>query len=124
MKKLSSGLMLCATVILLSGCESPRYVWNEYHTHLYDYYANTLDEKAYMQVLLDAVDQAAAGQKKVAPGLYAELGTAYRRQGDLMQARRCYAKERECWPESARLMTALIAAVDRAASRAKTGGVQ
>ena len=47
-------------------------------------------------------------QQKIAPGLYAELGTLYLQAGDSTKAVAMYAKEREAWPESRYLMDSLI----------------
>jgi hypothetical protein len=50
---------------------------------------------------------------KVAPGLYAELGTLYMQEGDSAKAIGMYTKERDAWPESKGLMDALIANIGK-----------
>jgi len=54
-----------------------------------------------------------AGRQKVAPGLYAELGTLYLQAGESAKAKSYYTKERDAWPESRGLMTAMIENIDR-----------
>jgi hypothetical protein len=57
-----------------------------------------------------------ASKQKIAPGLYAELGTLYLQAGDATKAVAMYTKEREVWPESRGLMDALINNVAKRAS--------
>lgn len=54
-----------------------------------------------------------AARQKVAPGLYAELGTLYLQAGDASRAVALYTKERDAWPESRGLMDALITNVGK-----------
>lgn len=58
-------------------------------------------------------------KQKVAPGLYAELGTLYLQQGNNAKAIDLYSKERDAWPESKSLMSAMIASVSRRDQSAK-----
>ena len=51
--------------------------------------------------------------QKVAPGLYAELGTLYLQMGSSDRAITYYTKERAAWPESSTLMTAMIENINR-----------
>ena len=51
--------------------------------------------------------------QKVAPGLYAELGTLYLQLGSAEKAIAMYKKERDAWPESKGLMTAMIQNLER-----------
>jgi len=57
--------------------------------------------------------------QKVAPGLYAELGTLYLQTGSSDLAISYYTKERSAWPESRTLMTALIQNIERRQQAAK-----
>lgn len=58
-------------------------------------------------------------KQKVAPGLYAELGTLYLQQGNTGKAVDLYSKERDSWPESKGLMNAMIDNVSRRDQSAK-----
>jgi hypothetical protein len=51
--------------------------------------------------------------QKVAPGLYAELGTLYLQGGASDKAIAMYSREREAWPESKGLMDAMIKNLER-----------
>lgn len=51
-------------------------------------------------------------QQRIAPGLYAELGTLYMQSGDPARAAAMFAKERGAWPESRALMEALIKSIE------------
>ena len=55
-------------------------------------------------------------KQKIAPGLYAELGTLYLQAGDPTKAIAMYTKERDAWPESRGLMDALINNVGKRAA--------
>lgn len=54
-----------------------------------------------------------ASKQKVAPGLYAELGTLYLQAGAPEKAISLYSQERAAWPESKGLMTAMIQNLER-----------
>ena len=78
-----------------------------------------------MRVGLESLIQSQEHQsQKVAPGLYAELGTLYYQSGDNGRARTLYERERTTWPESKALMDALIANIDRRPQRAAEKGKQ
>ena len=51
--------------------------------------------------------------QKVAPGLYAELGTLYLQAGLSDKAIAMYSRERDTWPESKGLMAAMIQNLER-----------
>jgi len=52
-------------------------------------------------------------KQKVAPGLYAELGTLYLQAGSPDKAIGLYSQERQAWPESKGLMSAMIQNLER-----------
>ncbi len=59
------------------------------------------------------IAQMEKSMQKVAPGLYAELGTMYLQAGDSTKAVAMYTKERDAWPESRGLMESLIRNVSK-----------
>lgn len=102
-----------ATLVALSGCASHLNSWGPYEQGLYNAYKDPgkLEE---LRVKLEAhINALEAAQQKTPPGLYAELGTIYLQSGDSSQAKKLYAKERDAWPESQSLMTAMIQNIDR-----------
>jgi len=112
-------LFIAAAVATLSGCAAPTlYNWGGYDDALYSSYKDPSKSEALrlkLEAHIAAMDTAGT---KVAPGLYAELGTLYLQSGAKSKAAEMYAKERQAWPESAQLMTALITNIQRTAPAA------
>ena len=109
-------IFLIACGLLLGGCahRPVLYEWGGYDELLYQSYetpeaAATAREK--LQAHIAGLEQT---RQKVAPGLYAELGTFYLQGGDSARAVSFYAKERDAWPESRALMDALIGNLGKA----------
>ena len=102
----------CST--LLSACvPQPMYKWGGYDQALLSSYKDP-NKSEELRLKLEALITAAeSSQAKVAPGLYAELGTLYYQKGDESKARLYYSKERDAWPESSGLMNALLQNMDR-----------
>jgi hypothetical protein len=110
-------LLIAAAVAVLSGCAAPRlYNWGGYDDALYASYKDPTKTEA-LRTRLEAHIAAMEGAgQKVAPGLYAELGTLYLQGGVKSKAAELYAKEQKAWPESSQLMTALITNIQRTAA--------
>ncbi|MBW3141239.1 DUF4810 domain-containing protein [Ferrimonas balearica] len=98
--------------LLLVGCATQQelYQWGEYEQALYKQQSSPEELKVYVESLQRTIE---AGGKPVAPGLYAELGSAYLQAGDVEQAIHWYGVERDTWPESKALMTVLITNLER-----------
>lgn len=100
--------------LLLGGCAAPRlYQWGGYDSQLSKAYKNPETTEAFRQSLQAHVAAMEQSRQKVAPGLYAELGTLYFQVGDRDRALALYTKERDAWPESKGLMDALISNITR-----------
>jgi hypothetical protein len=113
MKPLSAGLLLGS--VLLAGCATTRdaYDWGRYDEMLYQSYkdvSKTENLRVGIEAHIAALEKS---NSKVAPGLYAELGTLYLEMGDSDRAISLYAKERDAWPESKGLMDVMIASLER-----------
>ena len=105
-------------LLLLASCEtqSGLYRWYGYDQKLFSYYQKpeTADEfRANMEAAVEEVEKAGG---RVAPGIYAEIGTLYLQKGDRTGAVFWYKKERDAWPESVSLMDALIATLEKSYS--------
>lgn len=99
---------------LLTGCAAPSlYQWGGYDQSLYAGYKDVTKMEA-LRIKLEAhVGEMEKSNAKVAPGLYAELGTLYLKAGATQKAIDFYTKERNAWPESRVLMTSLIQNLER-----------
>jgi hypothetical protein len=103
-----------ATLALLTGCAAPSlYQWGGYDQALYAGYKDTTKMEALRTKLETHVGEMEKSKAKVAPGLYAELGTLYLQAGASQKAIDFYTKESNSWPESRVLMTSLIQNLER-----------
>lgn len=106
MKILTIALVLLAT----TGCanRTALYQWGGYEDMLFQSYKNPDKSAEFLSGLEKHVMKMEQSQQKIAPGLYAELGTLYLQAGDSIKAVALYTKEKNAWPESAGLMNSLI----------------
>ena len=104
---------------LLTGCAAPGlYQWGGYDQSLYAGYKDVTKMEA-LRIKLEAhVGEMEKSNARVAPGLYAELGTLYLKAGATEKAIDFYSKERNAWHESRVLMTSLIQNLERRQSAA------
>lgn len=107
-------ICIAALAAALTGCVTPgKYQWGGYEQGLYASYKDPAKVEE-LRIRLEALiaEMERSGQK-VAPGLYAELGTLYLQAGSADKAIPLYTKERDTWPESRGLMTAMIQNLER-----------
>ncbi len=103
------SLALC-----LVACAPPKmYNWGNYEQGLYKTYKDPTEAPALRDNIEEQVVFVQANGQKMAPGLYAELGTLYLEAGDKEKAKKYYTYELNTWPESSVLMTGLIESIDR-----------
>jgi hypothetical protein len=108
------GALLLSSLAILTGCASKSlYQWAGYEDQLYASYKDPSKAEAMRNRLEAHIQQVRQSGTKVAPGLYAELGTLYLQAGQRRQAIGYYGLEKENWPESQQLMTALIQNLER-----------
>ena len=109
-----------SALFVLTGCASQGlYQWGGYDQALYAGYKDTTKMEALRLKLESHLGEMEKSKQKVAPGLYAELGTLYLQSGATDKAVGYYAKERDAWPERRILMTSMIQNLER---RATTDG--
>lgn len=116
MKNLHIKIILFALLgVFMTGCATRNnlYQWGGYDAMLYQSYKNPEKAVEFRQGLELHIEKMEAARQKVAPGLYAELGTLYLQAGDASRAVALYTKERDAWPESRGLMDALITNVGK-----------
>lgn len=107
-------ILMVAFVSVLTACAPPKlYNWGNYEQGLYNSYKDPNQTEALRVSLEEQVVIVESSGQKMAPGLYAELGTLYLQAGSTEKAKMYYTKEKNTWPESATLMTALINNMDR-----------
>ncbi|WP_259780419.1 DUF4810 domain-containing protein [Aestuariispira ectoiniformans] len=101
------GAVAAVLLTVLVGCQTDRYMWGSYDQDLYNYYRDTEQRTALETNLLETLEK--AEQKgKVPPGLYAEYGYLLMQDGRYDDARRYFELEKKLWPESTKLMDAVI----------------
>ncbi|MDS4013400.1 MAG: DUF4810 domain-containing protein [Candidatus Accumulibacter sp.] len=103
--------LLAPLAMTLAACvaQPPSlYQWGAYEELLYQAYKDPVAVEAMRTKLVAHIAEMEVGSRKIAPGLYAELGTLYLLAGSADQAVAHYEKERDAWPESRGLMTSLI----------------
>ena len=101
-------ILSLAVLVVLSGCATKKYQWNDYERRLYEAYKDPTQVEALKLRLEETTSALEASKQKVPPGLYAELGTLYLEEGSIDKAKIYYGKERDAWPESKTLMDSLI----------------
>lgn len=104
------SIIALLSMLVLSGCANQRtlYDWGGYNGMLYESYKKPDTTAANLQKLQEHIAKLEKGSVKIAPGLYADLGTLYLQAGDRTRAIESYRKERAAWQESAGLMDAMI----------------
>ena len=107
-------LLILPLAAALTGCVAPSlYQWGGYDQAMYSGYKDATQMET-MRVKLEAhIAAMEQSKQKVAPGLYAELGTLYLQNGSPEKAIGLYRQERSAWPESNGLMTAMIQNLER-----------
>lgn len=114
--------LFLAIALALGGCAQTHYQWGGYDESLYQAYKDPAKMGALKTSLDKHVLALESSKQKVAPGLYAELGTLYLQSGDKRKAVMLYAKERDAWPESRQLMDTMIKNVERRSETAAGSG--
>jgi hypothetical protein len=108
-------LLIAMAAATLTGCatNATLYQWGNYDAMLYQSYKNPEKSRDLQTGLETHIANMESSKQKVAPGLYAELGTLYMQAGDTSRAVSMYTKERDAWPESRGLMDALIVNISK-----------
>lgn len=115
-------VLLVLSGLFLTGCAttSSLYQWGGYDAMLYQSYKNPEKVAELRKGLELHIEKMETANQKLAPGLYAELGTLYLQGGEEAKAVEMYTKERNNWPESQRLMDTLITNITKRA-KSKAG---
>ena len=116
-------LALAGLSTILSGCANNQalYQWGGYNSALYSSYKDPEQVAAQQTKLETHIAAMNSSNQKVAPGLYAELGSLYLQTGKTSEAISQYKKERELWPESRGLMDAMISTLEKRQANGSKG---
>jgi hypothetical protein len=107
-------LIILLAAFILGGCATQSlYQWGGYESLLYAGYKDPAQMEIMKTKLEGHIAELEKSGKKVAPGLYAELGTLYLQSGSSDKAIAMYSHERDEWPESKGLMSAMINNLER-----------
>ena len=101
-------LVLLAVVLASSGCVKRTYDWGRFEDRLYRAYRSPEEWPGFRKELVTIIQRSDRRSRKVPPGICAELGYFYYKEGNDAGAIRYFEREMREWPESAGLMTVLI----------------
>jgi len=113
-------LLLTAFVALfIIGCGGPKplYVYNDYNDKYYAFKKNLntesiLELQKSIEEAIEEVGDSRSG--RVAPGMYANLGYIYLKQGNAKKAIENFKKEKATYPEATHFMDRMIKKVEMA----------
>ncbi len=111
-------ILLLFCVSFLAGCATtakPLYYWQDYSDSLYKYKKEPSDETfaAHKQTLQGIIELSGEKETRVPPGVFAELGLMYMKEGSAAEAVKFFRLEEETYPESAVLMSKMINGADK-----------
>ncbi|NRA59372.1 MAG: DUF4810 domain-containing protein [Psychrobium sp.] len=98
-------------VISLAGCQTKSlYHWGDYSQTAHKYVVEPSEKTRlkHQEMMLDIVKKSKKKNKKVAPGIYAELGLLAMENNQAEQAISYYEQEAKNFPESKKFMNYLI----------------
>ena len=115
-RRIRLPLAIFTVAIATTACApTTLFEWGSYEPALYAYAQNPENRGVYQEALEKAI-QRGRDRNAVAPGLLAELGYLHMEAGETSQAIALFEEERERFPESAALMTRVIAGLNGGAS--------
>lgn len=108
------GVLTITAVLALSGCATVTeagYYWGNYSSTLYNYVKNPSDETvaAHVEELEEIINESAARDLRVPPGVHAELGYIRAKQGDEATSLAHYESEMTLYPESRLFLERVVA---------------
>jgi hypothetical protein len=117
-KKSFYTLFIITTAVFMTACSSHNTALYNYGDYSESYYSDVKDHSHESQLALqksieEAIKNAQESRSgRVAPGLYANLGYIYLKEGQSKLAIENFKKEKALYPESTKLMDRLIKKVE------------
>lgn len=103
---------------LLTGCVTNKdmYYWGEYESIVRQSYINPgeMDVQTQIEKLSADLQKAESTGKKIAPGVYAQLGVLYAEQGKYTQSRATLIQEKTLFPEASVLIDGMLNRANKA----------
>lgn len=109
----SALILVAMSVGACSSAPKPLYEWGSYQPALLSYAKNPNETQKYADRLGEIIRKAEV-RDAVPPGLYAEYGYALLSLDRTPEAVEYFAKERDKWPESVKLMDGVIGRLTKA----------
>ncbi|SFV86729.1 Probable lipoprotein [hydrothermal vent metagenome] len=113
---LNKYLTVLLAGILLGGCANNEiYYWGEYESIVRQSYVEpgVMNAQTQIERLNTDLQKAESSGKKIAPGIYAHLGTLYAAQGKYTQSRAALLQEKTLFPEASVLIDGMLSRVDK-----------
>ncbi|RVT43056.1 DUF4810 domain-containing protein [Rheinheimera sediminis] len=119
MKDFLQKALILVCVFGVSACASTNksiYHWGDYSETAYDYKHEPSDEtrEKHKKALLAIIANAAKANKKIPPGIYAELATLELQVNNLNEAQAYLLQEKALFPESAHLVDTMLNKLNKA----------
>lgn len=119
MKDVLQKALMLVCVIGVSACASTSksiYHWGDYSETAYNHKHEPSDEtrEKHKLALLAIVENAAKKNKKIPPGIYAELATLELQVNNLNEAQSYLLQEKALFPESAPMIDAMLNKLNKA----------
>lgn len=112
MSQLAQKLGIVMLLALLSACATNNdiYYWGDYSETAYEYQSTPTDktETAHINAMKEIIADAGQKNKRIPPGIYAELAYFAIKHKDYKQAKAYLEREQALFPESSVLVSRLL----------------
>ncbi|MDO6712645.1 MULTISPECIES: DUF4810 domain-containing protein [Alteromonadaceae] len=117
MRKIIRNTCVGVLVVFLGACAAPKtiYYWGDYSETAYDYKhePSTDSLSQHKAALLDIIENAARKNKKIPPGIYAELAKLELDANNLNGAKQFLKQEEALFPESAIMVRTMLTMIEK-----------
>ncbi|MCR4822641.1 MAG: DUF4810 domain-containing protein [Treponema sp.] len=106
-----AGILLSAAAIFACvSCASSQYAWYDYQENYYNYVkkADEGSEKKLVKSYKKMIKSPGGQRGLVPPGIYADYGWYLLERGKTAEAKECFLKEIEYYPESSTFISSIL----------------